>query len=80
MSQLFYERGRGDDLSFHCRTAFGDPPDILTDAQLDPAYLVQAAINTESVVAFGQRPAVLSSRRRRTRTTAPEQTSLFSFN
>jgi len=55
-------------------------PDMLTDAQLDPAYVVQAAIGTQSVVVFGQPTGALSGRKRRSRITAPEQGSLFSFN
>jgi superfamily II DNA or RNA helicase len=58
----------------------GEMPDILTDAQLEPAYLVQAAMSKQPVVAFGQRPTALSARRRRARVAAPEQPSLFSFN
>jgi len=57
-----------------------ETPDVLTETRFDPAYLVQAAINTDSIVAFGQRPAGLSRRRRRGRATAPQQASLFGFN
>jgi hypothetical protein len=53
---------------------------VLIDAQCDPARLVEAAIDTSSILAFGQRTDALSGRRRRTRPTVPEQGSLFSWN
>jgi hypothetical protein len=55
-------------------------PDALFESQFDPACIVEAAIDTSAVVAFGQRPQVLSGRRRRPKPTEPEQTSLFSLN
>jgi superfamily II DNA or RNA helicase len=53
-------------------------PDALFEPQFDPACIVEAAIDTSVVVAFGQRPQALSGRRRRPKPTVPEQTSLFS--
>src|ERR1700756_2813451 len=53
-------------------------PDALFEPQFDPACIVEAAIDTHVVVAFGQRPQALSGRRRRPKPTVPEQTSLFS--
>ena len=55
-------------------------PDALCEPQFDPARIVEAAIDTSAVVAFGQRPQALSARRRRPKPTAPEQASLFSLN
>jgi hypothetical protein len=55
-------------------------PDALCEPQFDPARIVEAAIDTSVVVAFGQRPQALSGRRRRPKPTMPEQTSLFSLN
>jgi hypothetical protein len=55
-------------------------PDALFEPQFDPACIVEAAIDTSVVVAFGQRPQALSGRRRRPKPTVPEQASLFSLN
>jgi superfamily II DNA or RNA helicase len=55
-------------------------PDALFEPQFDPACIVEAAIDTSVVVAFGQRPQALSGRRRRSKPTVPEQRSLFSLN
>src|SRR5580700_10750283 len=52
-------------------------PGILIEPHLDPARLVEAAIDTSNIVAFGQRPD--SPRKRRARPVVPEQASLFSF-
>ncbi len=56
------------------------PPDILLDGQFDPACLVESALDNTSISAFGQRPESLSGRRRRARSTVPEQASLFSWS
>jgi hypothetical protein len=55
-------------------------PGILLDTQLDPAGLVEGAMDTASIVVFGQRPQSLSGKRRRGRPAVPEQASLFGFN
>jgi len=55
-------------------------PGILLDTQPDPANLVEGAIDTASIVVFGQRPQSLSGRRRRGRPAVPEQPSLFGFS
>ncbi len=57
-----------------------NPPGVLIESQFDPACLVESALENTSIVAFGQRPESLSGRRRRTRSSVPEQASLFSFN
>jgi len=55
-------------------------PGTLMESQFDPACLVESALENTSIVAFGQRTDSLSGRRRRTRSTVPEQASLFSFS
>jgi superfamily II DNA or RNA helicase len=60
--------------------ASSETPDVLTQHQFDPASLVEAALDTSTMVAFGQRPGVLSGRKRRARAVVPEQASLFGFN
>jgi hypothetical protein len=60
--------------------ASSETPDVLTQHQFDPACLVEAALDTSTMVAFGQRPGVLSGRKRRARAVVPEQASLFGFN
>src|SRR5579864_9113576 len=50
-------------------------PGILLDNQLDPANFVEGAIDSASIVVFGQRPG--SGRRPRGKPSVPEQTSLF---
>jgi hypothetical protein len=52
------------------------PPDI----QPDPTRRVDGAMDTTSVVVFGQRAQSLSGKRRRGRLAVPEQASLFGFN
>jgi superfamily II DNA or RNA helicase len=54
-------------------------PGTMPDSQFDPAAVVEAAIDTGSVLVFGQRAESLSGRRRRGRP-CPEQASLFNFN
>ena len=53
---------------------------ILLESQFDPACLVESALGNTSIVAFGQRPDLLSGRRRRARPPVPEQASLFSLS
>jgi len=55
-------------------------PSILLDTQSDPASLVEGAMDTASIVVFGQRPQSLSGKRRRGRPVVPEQASLFGFS
>ena len=55
-------------------------PDRLLDPQSGPASLVEEAMDTASVVVFGQRPESLSGKRRRGRLPVPEQASLFGFS
>ncbi len=55
-------------------------PDVLIEPQFNPACLVEGAISTSTIVAFGQRPESLLGRRRRARPAVPEQASLFSFS
>jgi hypothetical protein len=56
-------------------------PGILLDTQPDsPAGLVEGAMDTASIVVFGQRPQSLSGKRRRGRPAVPEQASLFGFS
>ena len=55
-------------------------PGILLDTQSDPASLVEGAMDTASIVVFGQRPQALSGKRRRGRPAVPEQASLFGFS
>jgi hypothetical protein len=55
-------------------------PGILLDDQSDRAGLMESAMNTASIVVFGQRPQSLSGRRRRGRPVVPEQASLFGLS
>ena len=59
-------------------TPIETPASLLT-TQSDPASLVEEALDSGSVLIFGQRPGSLSGRRRRGRPSVPEQASLFSF-
>jgi superfamily II DNA or RNA helicase len=52
-------------------------PDALFEPQFDPACIVEAAIDTSTILAFGQRPGALSGKKRRGRIAVPEQASLF---
>jgi hypothetical protein len=61
-------------------TSFPESPDPLRNDEANPASLVEAAIDSGSIMAFGQRADVLSARRRRGRLAVPEQASLFGFN
>ncbi|MGB8989580.1 MAG: hypothetical protein WCC37_23480 [Candidatus Sulfotelmatobacter sp.] len=55
-------------------------PGILLETQPAPSSLIEGAMETTSVVVFGQRPQVLSGKRRRGRPAVPEQASLFGFS
>ena len=55
-------------------------PGILLDTRPDSASLVEVAMDTASIVVFGQRPQSLSGKKRRGRPTVPEQASLFGFS
>ena len=55
-------------------------PATRLDTQSDPAALIENAMDTGSIVVFGQRPQALSGRRRRGRPAVPEQASLFGFS
>ena len=55
-------------------------PGILLETESDPASLIEGAMEHASVVVFGQRPQVLSGKRRRVRPAVPEQASLFGFS
>jgi len=52
------------------------PGSLLTT---DPASLVEEALDSNSVLIFGQRPGSLGGSRRRGRPAVPEQASLFNF-
>ena len=54
-------------------------PGVLTNGELDPVSLVEAALETAPIVAFGQRREALSGKRRGTKPVVPEQASLFNF-
>jgi hypothetical protein len=49
-------------------------------ANSQPANLIEAAINAEPVLVFGQSPDSLKASRRRSRPVAPEQPSLFGWS
>ena len=51
----------------------------MPDAHPDPANVIAEAMDTTSVVVFGQRPGALA-RKRRARPIVPEQASLFSLS
>jgi len=53
---------------------------LLPDTRPDPVSLVEGAMDTGSIVVFGQRPQSLSGKRRRGRLAVPEQASLFGFS
>jgi len=55
-------------------------PGILLETHPDPTSLVEGAMDTTSIVVFGQRPQALSGKRRRGRPAVPEQPSLFGFS
>jgi hypothetical protein len=56
-----------------------ETPGSLLTTESDPASLVAEALDSSSVLIFGQRPGSLSGSRRRGRTAVPEQASLFNF-
>jgi len=71
--KLFPGRSHDDD------DASTQMPGILLDTQSDPAGLVEGAMDTASIVVFGQRPGSLA-KKRRTKPVVPEQASLFSLS
>ena len=74
--KLFPGRSHSDDDA----SASTETPGILLDTQLEPAGLVESAMDAGSIVVFGQPPQSLSGRRRRGRPAVPEQASLFGFS
>jgi hypothetical protein len=52
---------------------------ILLDTQPNPASLVEGAMDSASIVVFGQRQGTLA-KKRRTKPVVPEQASLFSLS
>ncbi len=54
-----------------------EAPAALLGTRCDPAGLVEEAIESSSVLIFGQRPGSLTGRRPRGRRTVPEQATLF---
>jgi hypothetical protein len=73
--KLFPTNSRSDDDALPI-----EMPCVLLDTQPDPARLVEGAMDTASIVVFGQRPQSLSGKRRRGRPAVPEQASLFGFS
>jgi hypothetical protein len=65
--------------SFASNAPSAGPQDAVMEGQLGPASLVEAAMDTSTIVAFGQRPGSLG-RKRRARPVVPEQASLFSLS
>jgi len=57
-----------------------EAPDVLPQAQPDPAQLVEEALESSAILVFGQRPRSVSGRRPRGRQAVPEQASLFGFS
>jgi len=55
-----------------------ETPAALLTTESGPASLVEEALDSNSVLIFGQRPGSLSGSRRRGRPSVPEQASLFS--
>ena len=55
-----------------------DPPAFSTEP--DPTNLIAPMVDGQPVLVFGQSPESLRAARRRSRTVAPEQGSLFSWN
>ena len=71
--KLFPAKSPGDDDGLSI-----EAPGML-ETQPDPTSLVQGAMDTASIVVFGQRPQTLSGKRR-ARSAVPEQASLFSLS
>src|ERR1700757_1242767 len=57
-----------------------ETPGSLLTTESDPPSLVEEALDSSSVLIFGQRPESLSGGRRRGRPSVPEQASLFNFS
>jgi hypothetical protein len=55
------------------------PSDIDVGHPIPTNGLIEAALNSQSVLVFGQRPEELRSARRRPRAPAPEQGLLFNW-
>ena len=72
--KLFPGKSRSDDDGLSI-----EMPGML-ETRPDPTSLVQGAMDTASIVVFGQRPQTLSGKRRRARSAVPEQASLFSLS
>jgi hypothetical protein len=72
--KLFPAKSPGDDDALSI-----EMPGML-ETQPEPTSLVQGAMDTASIVVFGQRPQTLSGKRRRARSAVPEQPSLFSLS
>ncbi len=60
--------------------AFAEAPGVLLGTQPDPSDLVEGTIDSRPIFVFGQRPELLTGRRRRARPPVPEQASLFGFS
>jgi len=73
--KLFPTTAHGDDAGSSVEL-----PGVLLDTESDPGSLVEGAMETTSLVVFGQRCGALSARRRLARPIAPEQGSLFSLS
>ena len=72
--KLFPTNSRSED-----ETSSIEIPGILLETQPDPTSLVEGAMDTASIVVFGQRPGSLA-KKRRTKPVVPEQASLFSLS
>jgi len=57
--------------------AFSSEESIFSDAQDNPAGLVEGVFDTAPILVFGRRPELSSGRRRRAKVAVPEQASLF---
>ena len=60
--------------------AFAEAPGVLLGTQPDSSDLVEDTIDSRPIFVFGQRPELLTGRRRRARPPVPEQASLFGFS
>jgi hypothetical protein len=69
--KLFPTNSRSDDVSLI------EAPATLLETRSDPARLVEEAIESSSVLIFGQRPGSVSGRRPRGKPSVPEQATLF---
>jgi hypothetical protein len=69
--KLFPTNSRADDVSLI------EAPATLLETRSDSARLVEEAIESSSVLIFGQRPGSVSGRRPRGKPSVPEQATLF---